>query len=169
MTIGVLAAIGNMVLSGGVAVVIKYVGKELKPPAILLIQAIVSSISFLIIVSIMGDFMLMFTISWKALVPLILAAHMGICIGNLLYFGSMQIIGVSKAYPITMTYPLLTYILEVLIFPDVSFEGLKMLGIIIVIVGSNFLFFISYPYSGFLDFARCLPQLSACSQIPPLI
>ena len=138
-TIGVLAAIGNMVLSGGVAVVIKYVGKELKPSAILLIQAIVSSISFLIIVSIMGDFMLMFTISWKALVPLILAAHMGICIGNLLYFGSMQIIGVSKAYPITMTYPLLTYILEVIIFPDVSFEWLKMLGIIIVIVGIVFI------------------------------
>lgn len=138
-TIGVIAAIGNMLLSGIVTVIIKAQGKDLKPSGLLLIQTVVSSISFLIIVATMGDFMLMFTIGWKALLPLISAAVMGIIIGNLLYFASLQLIGVSKAYPIAMTYPLLTYILEVVFFPDVSFEWLKMLGIVIVIVGVVFI------------------------------
>ncbi len=138
-TIGVIAAIGNMLLSGIVTVIIKAQGKDLKPSGLLLIQTIVSSISFLIIVSAIGDFMLMFTIGWKALLPLISAAIMGIIIGNLLYFASLQLIGVSKAYPIAMTYPLLTYIFEVIFFPEVSFEWLKLLGIAVVIIGIVFI------------------------------
>ncbi len=137
--IGVIAAIGNMLLSGVVTVIIKAQGKDLKPAGLLLIQTIVSSISFLIIVAAMGDFMVMFTIGWKALLPLITAALMGIVIGNLLYFASLQLIGVSKAYPITMTYPLLTYIFEVIFFPDVYFEWLKLLGISVVIIGVVFI------------------------------
>jgi len=138
-TIGVIAAVGNMLLYGAVTIIIKAQGKDLKPSGILLIQTIVSSISFIIIVSAMGDFMVMFTIGWKALLPLVFAALMGIVIGNLLYFASLQLIGVSKAYPITMTYPLLTYILEVIFFPDVSFEWLKLLGISTVIIGVVFI------------------------------
>lgn len=138
-TLGVIAAIGNMLLSGIVTVIIKAQSKDLKPAGLLLIQTVVSSISFLIIVAAMGDFMLMFTIGWNALLPLISAAIMGIIIGNLLYFASLQLIGVSKAYPIAMTYPLLTYVLEVAFFPDVSFEWLKLLGIAIVIIGVVFI------------------------------
>ncbi len=138
-TLGIIAAIGNMLLSGIVTVIIKAQGKDLKPSGLLLIQTVVASFSFLIIVAAMGDFMLMFTIGWKVLLPLVSAALMGIVFGNLLYFASLQLIGVSKAYPIAMTYPLLTYVLEVVFFPDVNFEWLKMLGIVIVIIGVVFI------------------------------
>ena len=137
--LGEVYAIGNMLLSGVSAVIVKAIGKDLKPAALILIQSIVSSISFIVITAIMGDFMLIFQISWIALLPLVIAALFGIVLGNLLYFNSLQMIGVSKAYPISMTYPLLTYLFEVIIFPDTSFMPLKLIGIVVVIIGVVFI------------------------------
>ena len=128
-----------MLLSGVSAVIVKAIGKDLKPAALILIQSIVSSISFIVITAIMGDFLLIFQISWVALLPLVVAALFGIVVGNLLYFNSLQMIGVSKAYPISMTYPLLTYLFEVIIFPDTSFIPLKLVGIVVVIIGVIFI------------------------------
>lgn len=133
--IGELAAIGNMVLSGIATVIIKSQGEKLKPVTLNLIQTTIAGISFIIITAAMGDFYAMFSIAWQPLLLLLGAAVMGIVLGNQLYFTSLQLIGVSKAYPITMTYPLLTYILEVIIFPEVTFNFLKLIGIIIVVAG----------------------------------
>ncbi|MFW9922908.1 MAG: EamA family transporter [Candidatus Thorarchaeota archaeon] len=137
--IGELAAIGNMVFSGIATVIVKSQGKDIKPTALILIQAIVSSVSFIVIVSAMGSFLDMFKIPWQALLLLIGAALFGIIFGNFIYFTSLQLIGVSKAYPISMTYPLLTYILEVIIFPEVTFNWLKLIGIVVVIIGVVFI------------------------------
>lgn len=128
-----------MIFSGIATVIVKSQGRELKPAALLLIQAFVSSISFIIIAAAMGDFLEMFRINWIALLPLVVAALFGIVLGNFMYFTSLQLIGVSKAYPIAMTYPLLTYIFEVIFFPDTNFIALKLIGILVVIIGVIFI------------------------------
>lgn len=123
-----------MILSGVAAVIYKSQSDKIKPIAMVLIQTITSAISFLILTAIMGDFMDMFRIPWQAFLPLLFAAIMGIIIGNFMYLTSMQFVGLTIAYPIAMTYPLLTYFYEIIIFEFV-FDWLKFLGIILIIVG----------------------------------
>ena len=131
---GIIYAVGNMVFSGVAAVIYKSQSDKIKPIAMVLIQTITSAISFLILTAIMGNFMEMFSIPWNAFLPLLFAAIMGIIIGNFMYLTSMQFVGLTIAYPIAMTYPLLTYFYEIIIFEFV-FDWLKFLGIILIIVG----------------------------------
>ena len=130
----ILAAIGNMVFNAASNVIIKSQSDKFKPTALLFIQSIVACISFIILTASLGYFMEMFKISWQAILLLVGAAVMGIIIGNFLYFSSLQIIGVSIAYPISMTYPLLTYIFEITLL-DAEFVWEKLMGILLVIVG----------------------------------
>jgi DME family drug/metabolite transporter len=136
--LGILEAFGNMVFSGVATVIYKSQGKSVKPGLMLVIQTIVSAISFQILTASTGNFYEMFKIPITALVAFIFAAVLGIIIGNFLYFTSLNLIGVSKAYPIAMTYPLLTYVLEIM-FLDGSFHWMKLLGIISIIVGVIFI------------------------------
>lgn len=131
---GLIYAVGNMVLSGVAAVIYKSQSDKIKPIAMVFIQTITSAISFLILTAIMGNFMEMFSIPWNAFLPLLFAAVMGIIIGNFMYLTSMQFVGLTIAYPIAMTYPLLTYVYEIIIF-DAVFDWLKFLGIILIIGG----------------------------------
>lgn len=123
-----------MVLSGVAAVIYKSQSDKIKPIAMVLIQTITSAISFLILTAVMGDFLLMFQIPWQAFLPLVFAAIMGIIIGNFMYLTSMRFVGLTIAYPIAMTYPLLTYVYEIIIF-GAAFDWLKFLGIILIIGG----------------------------------
>ncbi|NHJ32538.1 MAG: DMT family transporter [Asgard group archaeon] len=131
---GILYAIGNMVLSGIAAVIYKSQSDKIKPIAMVLIQVITSAVSFLILTAAMGDFRDMFKISWRAFLPLIFAAIMGIIIGNFMYLTSLEFVGLSITYPIAMTYPLLTYFYEIALF-EPKFDALKFLGIILIIGG----------------------------------
>jgi len=132
--IGILYAVGNMIFSGVAAVIYKSQSDKIKPIAMVLIQTITSAISFLILTAIMGDFMEMFKIPWTAFLPLLFAAIMGIIIGNFMFLTSMQFVGLTIAYPIAMTYPLLTYIYEVALHWS-DFNWLKLLGILLIIGG----------------------------------
>ncbi len=127
-----------MVLSGIATVIYKSQSDKMKPSTMLLIQIIISSVSFVIITTAMGDFYEMFRIGTYPFLALLSAAILGIIFGNLMYLTSLKLIGVSKAYPIAMTYPLLTYILEI-IFLDGEFKWFKILGIVFVIIGVVFI------------------------------
>ncbi len=131
---GALFAIGNMILSGISNVLLKAQKGKLKPGAMLFIQTVISGVLFIILTAAMGDFMDMFTIGWRAFLPLFFAAVLGIIIGNAMYFTSLELIGLSKAYPIAMTYPLFTYIFEIA-FLDADFSWPKLSGIVLVIIG----------------------------------
>ncbi|NHJ84897.1 MAG: DMT family transporter [Asgard group archaeon] len=131
---GILAAILNMLFSSISNVIYKSQGKQIKPTAMLFIQVAVAGISFVLITAIMGDFMDLFRIKWSAYLAFVFAAVSGIIIGNFMYLTSLQLIGVSISYPIAMSYPLLTYIFEIL-FLDGEFIWVKLIGIILVIAG----------------------------------
>jgi drug/metabolite transporter (DMT)-like permease len=136
--LGILAAFGNMVTSGVATVIYKSQGKSVKPSLMLVIQTVVTAVSFQILTASTGQYLDMFKIPVYPLLALIFAAVLGIIIGNFLYLTSLNLIGVSKAFPIVMTYPLLTYIMEI-IFLDGEFHWMKLLGIISVIVGVIFI------------------------------
>lgn len=132
--IGEIAAIGNMVFTGISNVIVKSQGKKIKPFALISIQTVVAGFSYFIISLITNEYKDMLLIGWKAFLPLFFAAFMGIFIGNIFYYKSLQMIGVSKAYPVSMTYPLLTYIFEIAFFEE-QFQLIKLSGIILCIIG----------------------------------
>jgi len=135
---GELFAIGNMILSGVSNVLLKAQKGKLKPGVMLFIQTLISGVSFIILTAAMGGFMDMFTIGWKAFLPLFFAAVLGIIIGNAMYFTSLELIGLSKAYPIAMTFPLFTYFMEIA-FLGADFKISKLSGIVLVIIGVIFI------------------------------
>ncbi|MHA1655329.1 MAG: DMT family transporter [Candidatus Heimdallarchaeota archaeon] len=132
--LGILAAFGNMILSGISAVIYKSQGEKIKPALMVVINSVISWLAFIILVSAMGDFQDIFSVPLFPFLAFVFAAIMGIIVGNYFYLISMQLIGVSKAYPITMTYPFLTYILEIL-FLGATFNWKKAAGIVLIIVG----------------------------------
>jgi drug/metabolite transporter (DMT)-like permease len=136
--LGILEAFGNMIFSGIATVIYKSQGNRIKPGLMLVIQTMVSAIAFQILNASMGNFRRMFDIPMTAFLAFVFAAILGIVIGNFLYLTSLNLIGVSKAYPIAMTYPLLTYIFEIA-FLDGTFHWMKFLGIISVILGVSFI------------------------------
>jgi len=123
-----------MVLSGISTVIYKSQGEKVKPALMVIINSVISWVAFIILVSAMGDFREIFTIPLYPFLAFVFAAVLGIIIGNYFYLISLQLIGVSKAYPITMTYPFLTYILEI-IFLGAFFSWKKAAGIVLIIVG----------------------------------
>lgn len=127
-----------MIFSSIATVIYKSQGNRIKPGLMLVIQTTVSAIAFQIINASMGNFREMFKIPVNAFIAFVFAAILGIVIGNFIYLISLNLIGVSKAYPIAMTYPLLTYLLEIMFLGGI-FNWMKFLGIISVIVGVIFI------------------------------
>lgn len=132
--LGHLAAIGSMACSGIGTILFKSQSDKVKPAGVNLLKIVPTSIAFLITSFAMGNIQDIIEISWKAFIPLVSAAILGIVGGDLLYLPSQHLIGVSKAYPIGMSYPLLTYIFSMIFFKE-EFKLTKFLGIITVIIG----------------------------------
>ncbi|HUT82271.1 MAG TPA: DMT family transporter [Candidatus Bathyarchaeia archaeon] len=130
----ILAAIGNMILSGIATVIYQSQNEKMKSTLMLFLQTSVAGVVFIIIASAMGDFKELFKIDLYPFLAFVFAAITGIVIGNFLYLTSMRLIGVSKAYPISMTYLLMTYIMEML-FLEGKFKWLMLVGIALVTVG----------------------------------
>ncbi len=75
-----------------------------------------------------------FTIPVESLFPLIFSMVIGIVIGDAMYFYSQERIGVARAFPISMSYPLLVYFLAAL-FLDEPVIPQRVLGALIVVTG----------------------------------
>ncbi|MBD3191187.1 MAG: EamA family transporter [Candidatus Heimdallarchaeota archaeon] len=132
--LGHLAAIGSMICSGIATILFKSQSDKVKPAGVNILKIVPASIAFVITSLVIGNIQDITNISWTAFIPLVSAAIFGIVGGDLLYLPSQHLIGVSKAYPIGMSYPLLTYIFSMIFFKE-EFKLTKFLGIIIVILG----------------------------------
>ncbi|MHA2396954.1 MAG: DMT family transporter [Candidatus Thorarchaeota archaeon] len=75
-----------------------------------------------------------FTVPVESLIPLILSMIIGIVIGDGMYFYSQERIGVARAFPISMSYPLLVYFLAAM-FLDEPIIPQRVIGAFIVIFG----------------------------------
>jgi drug/metabolite transporter (DMT)-like permease len=69
-----------------------------------------------------------------AILPLTLSIIPGAIIGDMIYFYSQARIGVSRAFPIAMIFPLITYLLSIVFLGDLLFVN-RLFGMILVIAG----------------------------------
>jgi drug/metabolite transporter (DMT)-like permease len=75
-----------------------------------------------------------FVMTTEALLIQAFSMFVGIAIGDILYFMSQSRIGVSRALPITASYPLMVYVLAV-VFVDELVLPSRVIGIFMVVVG----------------------------------
>ncbi|NHI88016.1 MAG: EamA family transporter [Candidatus Thorarchaeota archaeon] len=75
-----------------------------------------------------------FTVPLHSLFPLILSMVVGIMIGDGMYFYSQERIGVARAFPIAMSYPLLVYLLAALFLGEPVIPQ-RVVGAFIVVSG----------------------------------
>ncbi|MHA1504619.1 MAG: DMT family transporter [Candidatus Heimdallarchaeota archaeon] len=135
---GMFAAIGGAICFGLGNVIIKWQGGKIKPFAINAIRLVFSSIVYLIILAATGVLISTFSFDWKTALLLAGGSLIAVFFGDTIFFFSQQLIGLSRAYPIAVSYPLLTYIISMII-GDESFEYIKMIGVVIVIIGVYFI------------------------------
>ena len=73
-------------------------------------------------------------ITQNGLIILTVSMFLGMILGDTLYFMSQNRIGVSRAYPIASSYPLLVYVLAALFLGEPVFFS-RVMGAIMVVVG----------------------------------
>ncbi|NHJ04718.1 MAG: EamA family transporter [Candidatus Heimdallarchaeota archaeon] len=132
--LGEIAAVGGAVCFGVGNVIIKSQGGRIKPFAINALRLSLTAIIYIILVASLGILNDTFTLEWRAALFFTGGTVIGVVIGDMIFYFSQQLIGLSRAYPIAASYPLLTYIVG-LIFRYESFAFLRMLGVLFVIIG----------------------------------
>ena len=75
-----------------------------------------------------------FTVPLHSLFPLVLSMVVGILIGDGMYFYSQERIGVARAFPIAMSYPLLVYLLAAMFLGEPVIPQ-RVIGAFIVVSG----------------------------------
>ncbi|MFX1261551.1 MAG: DMT family transporter [Promethearchaeota archaeon] len=75
-----------------------------------------------------------FTVPFESIIYLALSTSLGAVIGDTILFMSQERIGVSYSFPIAMSFPVLTYILAILILGD-EVSAFRFFGTIIAVLG----------------------------------
>ncbi|TFG30312.1 EamA family transporter [Candidatus Thorarchaeota archaeon] len=132
-TIGILCALAATVFFGITNVVYKKIDNEISVIDIVVTRIWVSlPISYVFAVGSAGT--VNFTIPAEALFPLAVSMILGIVIGDTLYFFSQERIGVGRAFPIVMSYPLVVYTMAAIFLGEPVIIQ-RVLGAVIVVVG----------------------------------
>ncbi len=131
---GEIAAISGAVCFGVGNVIIKSQGNKISPFAINAIRLTLSAIIYFIIIASMGIISSTFNLTWRVALFLAGGTFIGVVIGDIIFFFSQQLIGLSKAYPIAVSYPLMTYILGLIIGSE-DFHWARIVGVTLVIGG----------------------------------
>lgn len=130
---GVLSALAATVFFGATNIVYLRMSKDIGVMDIMFTRIWVSlPLAFVFAAGSLGSFDL--TIPADAMLPLALSMVLGIMIGDGMYFLSQNRIGVSRAFPIAMSYPLLVYLLTALFLGEPVILQ-RILGAIIAVVG----------------------------------
>ncbi|MEA2070328.1 MAG: DMT family transporter [Asgard group archaeon] len=131
---GELAAVAGAICFGLGNVLIKYQGNKIKPTAINAIRITFSALIYFIIISATGLLKQTFSLGWKTSTLLISGSILGIVFGDISFFFSQQLIGLSRAYPIAVSYPFFIYIFGMIINVE-EFNWFRILGMFLVITG----------------------------------
>jgi drug/metabolite transporter (DMT)-like permease len=75
-----------------------------------------------------------FAVPFESIIYLALSASLGAVIGDTILFMSQERIGVSYSFPIAMSFPVLTYILAILILGD-EVSAYRFIGTVIAVLG----------------------------------
>ncbi len=131
--LGVISALLAMLFFGVTNILYKKMSEDISVMDIMFTRMWVSlPIAYLFAVIASGSFT--FTIPTAALFPLIFSMIIGLVIGDAMYFLSQERIGVSRAFPIAMSYPLLVYFLAA-VFLGERVLPQRVIGAIIIVIG----------------------------------
>jgi len=131
--LGVISALLAMLFFGMTNILYKKMSEDISVMDIMYTRMWVSlPVAYIFAVTASGSFI--FTVPIESLFPLILSMVIGIVIGDGMYFYSQERIGVARAFPIAMSYPLLVYLLAALFLNEPVIPQ-RVLGAIIVVFG----------------------------------
>ncbi|MHA2043728.1 MAG: DMT family transporter [Candidatus Thorarchaeota archaeon] len=131
--LGVISALLGMLFFGVTNVLYKKMSGDISVMDIMFTRMWVSlPIAYLFAVIASGS--LTFTVPTGSLFPLIFSMILGIVIGDAMYFLSQERIGVSRAFPIAMSYPLLVFFLAAVFLGEPAVPQ-RVIGAIIIIIG----------------------------------
>ncbi|MHA2119404.1 MAG: DMT family transporter, partial [Candidatus Thorarchaeota archaeon] len=132
-TIGILSALGATLFFGITNVVYKKLDKDISALDITFTRIWISLLPayFFAVIS-AGTFE--FEVPPQSMFPLAISMILGIVAGDTVYFLSQERIGVGRAFPIAMSYPLVVYLLAAL-FLDEPVIIQRVIGAVLVVVG----------------------------------
>ncbi|MFW9891246.1 MAG: DMT family transporter [Candidatus Thorarchaeota archaeon] len=130
---GVLSALAATIFFGGTNIVYLKMSEDIGVLDIMFTRIWVSlPLAYIFAVGAVGNFDI--AIPMDAMIPLAFSMIIGIMIGDGMYFLSQHRIGVSRAFPIAMSYPLLVYVLTALFLEEPVILQ-RIIGAIIAVVG----------------------------------
>lgn len=131
--LGIISALLAMLFFGVTNVLYKRMSDDISVMDIMFTRMWVSlPIAYIFAVAASGS--ITFTVPIGALFPLILSMVIGIIIGDGMYFYSQERIGVARAFPIAMSYPLLVYFLAAVFLSEPVIPQ-RVIGAFIVVFG----------------------------------
>ncbi len=132
-TIGILCAIAATIVFGITNVIYRKIDEKISVIDIVVTRIWVSlPIAYIFAVASTGT--IYFTLPPESLVPLAVSMILGIVIGDTMYFFSQERIGVGRAFPIVMSYPLVVYLLAAMFLEEPVILQ-RVIGAIIVVIG----------------------------------
>jgi len=133
LLIGELAGLLGSALFGLSNIVYKSSSNEIRP---LMINALKTWITLpvMVVIVLLPWRATAFAIPPAAIVPLILSIIIGAVVGDLLYLISQSRIGVSRAFPIAMSYPLFTYFFAFFLLAE-PVGPVRLLGVVLTVAG----------------------------------
>jgi drug/metabolite transporter (DMT)-like permease len=131
--LGVLFAVVATVFFGLTNVIYKRLGNDISVIDITFSRIWVSlPLAYIFAVISSGSYQII--IPQEAMFPLAISMILGIVLGDTLYFLSQERIGVTRAFPISMSYPLMVYFLTAYFLGEPVILQ-RILGAVIVVVG----------------------------------
>jgi len=131
--IGILCAIAATVFFGITNVIYKKIDKEISVIDIVVTRIWVSlPISY--IFAVVSADTVFISIPAESMFPLAISMILGIVIGDTLYFFSQERIGVGRAFPIVMSYPLVVYLMAAVYLAEPVILQ-RVIGAVIVVIG----------------------------------
>ena len=135
MSVGEWAALASALSWACTTVMLRSVSARMDPLSLNTMRSVTAALFFVVVIvagNRTGDFAQVSSFSFLALCGSLLCGYV---IGDTLFFKSMQLVGVSTALPLSMTYPL--YVLAIAwAFLGETITILTVLGTIVVIAGT---------------------------------
>jgi len=131
---GELAAIAGAICFGVGNVIIKSQGKKVNPIAINAIRLSFSAVFYFLLVLSLGILKETFRYDVRTGLLLFGGSLLGVVIGDVIFYFSQQLIGLSRAYPIAVSYPLLTYLMGIALKLE-GYNLFKIQGVLLVVLG----------------------------------
>ena len=132
--LGELAALGAALCWTVSAALYKVALSDAKPVSANISRCISTTVFFIACLGVTGRLQYLAALRLDSLLLAGVSGVIGLCVGDTLYMLSLKLVGVSRAVPVTCTYPLFTMLFEALFFSN-QITLFVLLGAVLIIVG----------------------------------